>query len=151
MIQIFSQRVIWACCLAVMLSFNPTASWGVVELKIEPEHEYEAAFCLGLLGEVAPQIDFDNARKIELIAESLSFAPDRSLVSRQGRLAAAGLIAENPSMAMVSSRLNVCSDNLGNVIKSYLAHSCGFGIGALSEEWSSLDLQAFYDLFLNED
>lgn len=130
-----------------MLSFNPTPGWGVVALKIQPEHEYEAAFCLGLLSEVDTSISFDGKRKIQLAAESLSFAPQESMVSHKGRLDAAVFVSEHPDEAIMLARMNICNQELSEILKEYVAHSCGFGIGSLASKWSMSEVSDFHKVF----
>lgn len=46
--------------LAFITSVYPMASWAVVAMSIQPQHEYEAAFCFGLLSGADTSISFDS-------------------------------------------------------------------------------------------
>ena len=136
--------------LAFTASVYPMASWAVVALSIQPQHEYEAAFCLGLLSEVDTSISFDGRRRIQLAAESLSFAPEESIISQKGRLDATELVSANPDVAILLNRMKTCNEELSEIIQIYAAHSCGFGIGSLASKWSMREVNDFYELFEGE-
>lgn len=147
MLRSISKQALWTGGLIITLSSYPMASRAVVALSIQPEHEYEAAFCLGLLSEVDTSISFDGKRKIQLAAESLSFAPEESIISQKGRLDAMDLVSANPDVAILLNWMETCNEELSEIIQIYAAHSCGFGIGSLASKWSMREVSDFYELF----
>ena len=147
MLRLISIKALRIGGLIITLYFYPIASWAVVALPVQPHHEYEAAFCLGLLSAVDPSISFNGKRKIQLAAESLSFAPEESMVSRKGSLAAVNFVSADNGMVALINRINTCSKELSEIIEQYVAHSCGFGIGTLATEWSAEEIHEFNQLF----
>lgn len=147
MTRLMSLQVLLIGALAFTASVYPMASWAVVALSIQPQHEYEAAFCLGLLSEVDESISIDNKRKTQLAAERLSFAPEESMISRNGRLDATEFVSANSDVAILLTRMKACNEELSKIIQIYAAHSCGFGIGSLSSKWSMREVGEFYELF----
>jgi hypothetical protein len=147
MTRLMSLQVILFVGLAFPVSVYPMASWAVVALSIQRHHEYEAAFCLGLLSEVDESISFDGKRKTQLVAESLSFAPEESMISRKGRLDAMEFVSANPDVAIFLNRTKTCNDELSAIIQIYAAHLCGFGMGSLASKWSIREVSDFYELF----
>lgn len=147
MTRLMSLQVLLLGGLAFIASVYPMVSRAVVALSIQPQHEYEAAFCLGLLSEVDESISFDDKRKTQLAAERLSFAPEESMISRKGRLDATEFVSPNPDVAILLNRMQTCNDELSAIIQMYAAHSCGFGIGSLASKWSMREVSDFYELF----
>jgi hypothetical protein len=90
---------------------------------------------------------FDFKKKIQLAAESLSFAPQESMVSQKGRLDASVFVSAHPDVAILLARMNTCNEDLSEIIKEYLAHSCGFGIGSLGSKWSMSEVSEFHEFF----
>lgn len=147
MTRLMSLQVLLLGGLAFIASVYPMVSRAVVALSIQPQHEYEAAFCLGLLSEVDESISFDDKRKIQLAAERLSFAPEESMISQNGRLDATEFVSANSDVAILLNRMTTCNGELSAIIQIYAAHSCGFGIGSLASKWSTREVSDFYELF----
>lgn len=131
---------------ALTLSVVPFALWAVMAFPIQPEDEREAAFCLGLLEGGGSHINFADGRAIQLLGERLSYLPEASPASQEGRLAAASFLSESPSPERLTNRLMTCRADLSEMIQVYFWRSCGYGIGALSDDWSIRDQTDFYEL-----
>lgn len=147
MTRLMSLQVLLLGGLAFIASVYPMVSRAVVALSIQPQHEYEAAFCLGLLSEVDESISFDDKRKTQLAAERLSFAPEESMISQNGRLDATEFVSANSDVAILLNRMNTCKKELSATIQIYAAHPCGFGIGSIASKWSMREVSDFYKLF----
>ena len=150
MVQRFVPKSIWFFAGAICLCLVPLALWAAMALRIQPAHEREGAFCLGLLEGGGAHVTFADGRAIQLLGERVSYAPEESSVSREGRLAAVDFLAQEPSAESLSHRLRTCRSELGEIIQSYTWHSCGFGVGSLSEEWSLRD-QLDFNLLTGEE
>ncbi|MCR9069882.1 MAG: hypothetical protein NXH79_13650 [Rhodobacteraceae bacterium] len=131
---------------AVFLALTSVAAWAVLALRIHPEHEREAAFCLGILESGGSQISFADGRAIQLLGERLSYIPETSPPSHEGRLAAVEFLSGYPSTEQLANRLMACRADLTSIIQRYLLRSCGYGVGALSDDWSIRDRTDFYEL-----
>ena len=141
-----SSRIIGLVIGASLLSLVPAALWAVMALRIHPEHEREAAFCLGILEGGASHVTFADGRAIQLLGESLSYVPEASPASHEGRLAAAEFLSGYPSTEQLANRLMACRADLTSIIQRYRWHSCGYGVGALSDDWSIRDRTDFHVL-----
>lgn len=131
---------------ALILSVVPIALWAVAAMRIHPEHEREAAFCLAVLEAGGSHINFADGRAIQLLGERLSYFPEASPESQEGRLAAESFLSESPSPERLANRLMTCRTDLFEMIQVYFWRSCGYGIGALSDDWSMRDQTDFYEL-----
>lgn len=141
-----ASKIIGIAIGALILSIAPIALWAVMALPIHPEVEREAAFCLGILEGGGSHISFADGRAIQLLGERLSNAPETSPASHEGRLAAARFLSGSPSPEQLTNRLMTCRADLSEIIQGYLWHSCGYGVGALSGDWSMRDRTDFYEL-----
>lgn len=131
---------------SLLLFLVPIYLLAEMALRITPEHEREAAFCLEILENGGSYVTFADGRAIQLLGERLSFVPDASSASHEGRLAAAGFLSEAPSPEEIANRLMVCRADLTEIIERYSWRSCGYGVGTLSEDWSMRDKLDFYVL-----
>lgn len=141
-----TSRIIRIAIGAFILSVVPIALWAVMAVRIHPEHERRAAFCLGVLDGAGSHISFADGRAIQLLGERLSYAPEESPSSHAGRLAAVSFLSGSPSPERLANRLMTCRADLSEIIQGYLWRSCGYGLGALSDGWSARDRRNFYEL-----
>jgi hypothetical protein len=130
---------------SLFVSFVPLSVWAVIALQIEPDDEREAAFCLGLLSEAGAHVSYYEGRTIKILGENLSSPPNASEVSEDGRVAATRFLFSSPSPEKLHERLTDCHNELTEITRKYVWHSCGyFSSGPLlSNDWSDREWHEF--------
>jgi hypothetical protein len=102
--------------------------------------------CLHLAKSVVVGVSYEHTQTLRLLAERFSFPPEESVFSRAGIASARIFLSSRPKPVDLTNRLDQCRRDLAAAVVAYSWHSCGFGDGTVSDQWSEIDAENFYAL-----
>jgi hypothetical protein len=131
---------------AFLLPMAPAPVKAVTALRLAPALVQEAATCLHLTENIASSISYEDTQTVRLLAERFSYLPEENAFSRAGIADAKAFLSSHPTTVSLTKRLDQCKRDLAGAVVAYSWHSCGFGDGTISEQWSESEAEKFYAL-----